>query len=294
MDNTTRGLEDRAGTSGAQGARGAAGVTDPETDRRTRQIEQEIRETREELSETIDAIQDRLRPSNIVADATDRVKTATTEKVKSMAETASETAQGMMRETRDRAYDIVEGARENPIPALMIGAGVAWMLIGRTTGSGNGRAWREDNRWSRSRSSSPGSGYTEADGYYRSASGARSYGDERALSGTRSYGDEGSDLTGRAREAAEGARQTARRVQNQFQRLLYDNPLLVGAAAVVVGAAVGAALPETDRENEWLGETRDSMVDRAQKMARNAAESVQEVATDAIGEVAERVVPGDE
>jgi hypothetical protein len=97
---------------------------DPETDQKTRQIQAEIAETREELAETIDAIQEKLRPSNIVSEASDKVKTATTERVRHMAESASETAQGVMRQTRDTAAGVVEGAKQNPIPALMIGAGL--------------------------------------------------------------------------------------------------------------------------------------------------------------------------
>ena len=107
---------------------------DPETDRRTRELQGEIAHTRAELSETIEAIQDRLRPSNIASDAKERVMAATTEKVKNMAETASDTAQSMMRDTRDRAMNLVEGAKQNPIPALMIGAGIAWLLIDRAKG----------------------------------------------------------------------------------------------------------------------------------------------------------------
>jgi hypothetical protein len=41
------------------------------------------------------------------------------------------------------------------------------------------------------------------------------------------------------------------------------------------------ALPETGRENELMGETRDQVVEGAQEMARTAATRVQEVATDA-------------
>lgn len=53
---------------------------------------------------------------------------------------------------------------------------------------------------------------------------------------------------------------TARKAQNQMRRMLRENPLMVGAAAIVVGAAVGMALPETERENELMGEARDSVV----------------------------------
>ena len=51
-----------------------------DADERTRQIRDEIAETRVELTETIDAIQEKLTPRNIVASATDRVRTAATER----------------------------------------------------------------------------------------------------------------------------------------------------------------------------------------------------------------------
>jgi hypothetical protein len=74
--------------------------------------------------------------------------------------------------------------------------------------------------------------------------------------------------------------------------MMQDNPLLVGAGALVLGAAFGLAIPETERENELMGEARDSMVERAQDMARNAASQVQNVAGDAVADVASRVVTG--
>ena len=290
MDDTTR----RVAGARAKGSTARAGNTtdlDPETDRRTRQIQAEIQHTREEMAETVEALQERLRPSNVIAGATERVKEATTAKVKSMAETASDTAQGMMRETRHRAYDVVEGARQNPIPALMIGAGVAWLLMDRSKN-------REGDRY-RTRGSS---GYTAAYGsgdYYRSETEADySDIDYRAGSDRSSYGTNSADsIANRARSTAnegyESARRTTYRAKNQLQRVLHDNPLLVGAAAVVVGAAVGAALPETESENQWMGETRDSVMNRAQDVARNAASTVQEVAKDAANQVADRVVSPD-
>jgi hypothetical protein len=62
---------------------------------------------------------------------------------------------------------------------------------------------------------------------------------------------------------------TARKAQNQMQRMLRENPLMIGAAAIVVGAAVGMALPETERENELVGEARDSVVRGVQEKVRD-------------------------
>ena len=93
---------------------------DDEATRRARDIRSEIEDTREEMAETIDAIQDKLRPSTIVAGATERVKAATTERVRAMADTTGETAQKVVNRTRDTAGGVVEMIRDNPIPAALI------------------------------------------------------------------------------------------------------------------------------------------------------------------------------
>lgn len=243
---------------------------DPDSDRRTREIQGEIAHTRAEMSETIDALQEKLRPGNLVSGATDKVKTATTERVRSMADTASGSAQGM-------AQGMIEGARQNPIPALMIGAGVAWMLIDRSR-RGNGHT--EHAEWSDY--PSPGFGaHTDSEEYYRTSS-VRSPG--------RSWTGQSSETVGSwARETGSQARYRARRAQNRMQRLMRDNPLLVGAAAMLVGAAIGASLPETDTENEWMGETRDTVLDRAQETAERAAGAVKEAANDVVGDTVSKV-----
>ena len=88
--------------------------TDDTPDAKTREIRDEISQTREDLAETIDAIQDKLRPSNLVSEATGRVKEATTERVKQMAHSASDTA-----------GEFMEAGRQNWIPAALIGVGTA-------------------------------------------------------------------------------------------------------------------------------------------------------------------------
>ena len=106
-----------------------------DTDIRTQEIREEIAQTRVEMSETIEAIEERLRPSNLVAQAGETVRNAATEKVKSMANTAGHAA--------DRAMDtsFVQTVRANPIPAAMIGIGTAWLLMkGRSSESRRARA----------------------------------------------------------------------------------------------------------------------------------------------------------
>jgi hypothetical protein len=242
------------------------------------------------MSETIEAIQERLRPSNIMSNATDTVKEKARESVRGLTDNAGERASGMMRE-----------AKHNAVPALMIGAGVAWMLMDRSRHN-NGRRWDTRQRgWSagagRRAYGEYGTGYErnyveagtgldfDEDAEYSDIDYRRDYDSQRrGLT---------SNVSGRASNVMGGAREswqrTTRNTTSGLQRLMRDNPLLVGAAAVLVGAAVGAALPETERENEMMGETRDTVVNQAQEMAQNAASTVKDVASNIPSQVTEAV-----
>ena len=266
-----------ASTTGRPARSTNADDLDPDTARRTREIEGDIEHTRAELSETIDALQEKLRPSNLVSDATDRVKTATTEKVRDMADTAGDTVQEMWEDTR-----------QNPLPALLIGAGIAWMLYDRSS-NGNGQSSKKRREYASRRYARSYEPYDRGS-YDRIEAGSA----EDRWSEARSQAREVGSWT---REAGSEARQRARRAQNGMQRMLRQNPLLVGAAAMLVGAAVGASLPETERENELMGEARDSMIDRAQNAAENAVSAVKEATNDVVGDtvskVADRVTSGE-
>jgi ElaB/YqjD/DUF883 family membrane-anchored ribosome-binding protein len=296
-----------AETTAGDAAEGGGNV-----DERTREIRDEIEETRVEMAETIDAIQEKLKPRNIVASATDRVKTAATERVREMADTASQTAQQAMDYTRDAARDMTDRVRQNPLPLALIGIGAAW-LIARQASSNDSYRRRRDQ-----------GDYREYGGEFTRDEAL--YGDQSenglmdrirnnplpatlagvgltwlAFSSTESreweyssrwrdtsregqgLGESPSQIASRTREYASDATDTMRRMvrrrQNQLQRMVQDNPLLVGAGALMLGAAFGMAVPETETENELMGETRDNVVGRARDMARDAANQVQDAAS---------------
>ncbi len=200
---------------------------DPEAAARARQIRADITRTRSNMSETVDAIQGRLRPSNIASNAAETVRNA-----------ASDTA----RHVADS--DSVRYVRSNPIPSAMVAIGVgglAWMLIGRTESPKRRRQLRSArSSWRR-----PDYDWSE-------------------------YEDriEPADRSDLADDAQRRARQMTRRARSGMQRMWDRSPLLVGAAALVAGAIIGAAVPETERENEWLGEARDDMIEGVQETVR--------------------------
>jgi vacuolar-type H+-ATPase subunit H len=88
---------------------------------------------------------------------------------------------------------------------------------------------------------------------------------------------------------AEQAQYQAMRLEDNFQRVLRESPLAVGAVTLALGAAVGLALPQTSRENQLLGEARDTFVERAQDLAQETIGKVQNVATEAQSAVKDTV-----
>lgn len=72
-----------------------------------------------------------------------------------------------------------------------------------------------------------------------------------------------------------------------FSRTLQENPLAIGAMAVVFGAGLGLAVPESGYEHKLLGETRDKLADKAQEAAQDLTQKVTSVAQTAVHEAVE-------
>jgi len=326
-------------------------VADPEADRRATQIQREIEQTRDEMSETIDAIQEKLRPANIVSSATDKIKHATTERVREMTHSAGQAANKVMYGDRYRSGGLLGAIRDNPFPAALFGIGAAWWLMGSrghempydgdddynrydSRAPSNTMSRREygDSGWQQASGRSGlmervrnnplpatlagiGLGWLafadvgeESDDRWRGSTSNRYARSDAAgedtlhrvsagVSGAASdVADTAQELTDRAqeytREAGRRARQTGQRAQNELQRLTMENPLAVGAGALLLGAIVGLAVPETERENEMLGETRDSVLDKAQEMAQTATARAQDAAADLVSDAARTIVSG--
>ena len=226
---------------------------------RTREIRAEIEQTREDLSETVNAIQDRLQPSTLASNAVDSVKDAARERLRDIADT-----------------ETVQYVRANPMPTAMIGvglAGLAWLAFGREThdipsrdGIGR-RDWRV-----------PPGYEVERDRYLP--------GDQMdyELSGRRRAA-----VRQESRHLLQQTRQTARRAQTRLRRIWDENPFLIGAAAAVAGALVAAAVPATDSENRLMGETRDSLVEGVQQVVKEKVQAVENAATSAVSQVEQAV-----
>jgi ElaB/YqjD/DUF883 family membrane-anchored ribosome-binding protein len=245
----------------------------------------EIVRTRADMSETVDAIQGRLSPENLKEQAKDRVKEATVGR-------AQEAGSG-----------IVETIRANPVPAALTGIGLGWLLMGARRQKAEQTRLRrgplyphgyppayeaapygQPPRYEEQESSGASAG--QALGRARDSVGeTASQAQEKAGQVASQAQDKVEQVAGQAQDQVsrlgDQARYQARRASGGFQRMLRENPLSVGALAAGVGAAVGLAIPETTKEHEVMGETRDNLVETVQEKAQDAQQKVQRVAEEA-------------
>ena len=79
-------------------------------------------------------------------------------------------------------------------------------------------------------------------------------------------------------------RERAGQMQQQaqgFWQMLETNPVAVGALGTVLGGVAGLLIPETEKENQLMGEARDRVVGSVQEMAGETVAKAQIVAEEA-------------
>jgi uncharacterized protein YjbJ (UPF0337 family) len=280
-------------------------TTDP-GDRSSAEIEREVEGTRAQLNETLGALRESASPGQLMDRAVDYLRGSG---------------------GADFTRNLGEAVRDNPLPVLLIGAGIGWLLLsgkqGRSGGAAEpqrllpapiGAAQVEGRRGGVVRVSPATSG-DGGPSLAERASSAAGAARERAGAAVEGAQDTASDMAGRAGEAVGGAyraaadtagsvaedvgataraaarragelgqeaREQAGRLGDSAQQgwgwLLREQPLVLGAIGVALGAAVGAVLPGTRAEDRLMGETSDAVAEKATAAAQQVSGRAQEAA----------------
>ena len=189
-----------------------------------------------------------------------------------------------------------EVIQTNKVPLTLIGIGIAW-LVASNTGLADRVANDERVQAARRRigelagdigiggSSSEGAGgqilgpdgepltRTDAErgsGWVHQAAGA-------ARGAITSVRDAGSAVLDRAGAATD----LASRASSQVTEKLSTNPWLISVAGLVAGALLAAVLPPTRIEQDYIGEARDGLWNKANELGHEAAERVRDLADSA-------------
>lgn len=247
-------------------------------------------EARANLVGTLNQLRENLKPANVANEV------MTNAKVSASAVT-------------DQVWD---AARRNPLPALMIGAGVAMLLglggrsaVGRASSSGVGLprtgtfapirsrdplavAQPDDptrpaspTRWSTTSPAKPGSAQDRTADLLGTANTRLADAAARGAASVRSTIDQaksGADPMSYIPHSTQQAR-------TSLSRLIDDQPLVLAAIGVAIGAAIGAAIPQTETENRFMGDASHSVRDAARGAAEQQVGQIRSAAQHAVEDI---------
>ena len=270
-------------------------------------IADDIRETRAEMDETIGALGAKLDPSNLADQAKDM-----------FTDQAKDYGSQLMDTVRDSS--VLDTVKDNPIPAMAVGLSVAWFLsklgeseadrhrheryaatgdpyyaprrrgydsgnyggyaydpyTGARYGSGMGDGSGDDSLLDKAKDAAGDAVDTVKDKAGDAADAAR----DAAGSAQRRASDLAGGAGDRAHRAGGQMQRYERRAGSWLDQQMRSNPLAVGAVALAAGALVGLSIPETDMENDLMGEQADAVKAQANQAAAQKIDQARTVAED--------------
>ena len=263
-----------------------------EHDRRSsRDVANEAEDTRAHLANTLEQLRTNLRPENVVDE--------------------------VMSNARAGAASVADGlagvAKANPIPSLLIAAG-AFVVMGVMSRAGLQRNKPATHPGSLPRAamlhdpeSFPAAAETDvAATAARLDPAAPSWDADPERAGSRSRLTAGLDglkrgassaydtTSSSARDAVQSLShyvpRDRRDVKSKLSNLLDDQPLILGAIGLAVGAAIGAALPTTATEDSLMGGTSHQVRQAATDVARHEVDGLRAVAGEVVGNIKKSAV----
>ncbi len=312
---------------------------DDEATDEAEEIRGQIVQTRREMSETIDAIQEKLSFANISEQVKDQVSEQIGGAVETVKQAAFDKAEDFTKIVNKsvknfKNSDIAKTARENPWLLSVIGAGVGALIVGSLVGkrkkrrknetyqlgSVNVMKYGDDHKTDSAKNHNrdfDADEVRQSDDYRRDLKFAEVESGERQTTRSK-IGDAASSayetvsnvassayegVSGAAGTAYESVGGTAKKsykgvskaagfaydkagdlgghVKTNYDYYIEENPLIVGAAALAIGAAVGMAIPLTKTENDYFGTMRDNAVDKIQATAQDAVSTAKQVVGEA-------------
>ena len=222
------------------------------------QIESDIEKTRERMTEDIDAIGEKLSPEHLKQ----RAREAVTDAKEAVVEKVQEATGEVGRKARQMGSGLMDLVRENPLPAAVAGVSLYWLFSRRkNTGKQQLRSSGSIGRYPYGSKSYGGWDENEAEGFSGKMEGAK----EKVQEWTSEAGEKVHELGSQARRAG-----------NKLEDFFDNSPLISAAGIMVLGAAIGASIPVTEKENELMGTVRDDLVDKVSEVASQAKDTIQD------------------
>lgn len=259
------------------------------------EIEEEIGYTRAEMSDTLHALERKLSPGQWIDQTLGYFR-------------------GAGEESGEFAANLGRSIKGNPAPIALLGISLGWLMMGGSERSErrHSRTYREPYRGPIATSSTATttttqrgpivtpSGKTAGSGEVRSgykekarhtAHETRERAEHLAHGAREKMGEVAEAAHHQAEHLGDMAHYQAEQARRGFAYMLQEHPLVLGSIGIAVGAVLGAGLPPTRREDEFMGGKRDEFLEHTEAMGREQlykAEHVAKAAQEAAREEAQR------
>lgn len=262
------------------------------TDKSSATLERDAERVRADIADTADHLKAKMSPGQLMDEVVDYFKDG---------------------DVNQMVANLKHQARDNPLALALVGGGLAWLMMGsgtqhpssgpprRSQGSSDGAAsttasYASNGSVSASGGRSDGVGVSSDSAASRvknlAGSAAGKVGDA-VSSGASSVSDAVGSATDGVNQAIHDMRDDAsehfadashagaemgERLKSSFLDALDREPLVIGALGVAVGAAIGAMVPVTRAEHEYLGETSSKIRKKAQSAVSDGVQEAKGVA----------------
>jgi len=264
------------------------------------ELEREVELQRDRVADTIDQIQTRLSPGQLLDELMDYTKGG----------------------AGDFAANLGRSVKDNPLPVALLGASLLWLMSGKNPIGGHSghshapahpygggtapvgyrpgdsdavrhQAYHDDHGHD---------GHGLADGLKHAAAGAAEKVSHAADSAGEKLSGAAAGANARLHDARDalhsgvdhardglshagsGISQRAHDLQGSAMNLFRDQPLVAGALAFAAGAAVGAAIPVSSKEREVFGDTAADAVSAVREAAAPYVEKGKDVVSKVVEE----------
>ncbi len=223
------------------------------------ELEREIDQKRERIEDLVGALESRLSPGQLFDQA--------------LAYTKGHGG--------EFAHNLGNTLKANPVPVVLTSVGLLWLALGqnRTPAPATAGTPLKDKLSGALDSVATRAGHTR-DSLNRGSHDVRDKVTGLGESVSAKASETGERLSDTAAQAKDTLADQAHQLKGSFDTLLREQPLVVGALGIALGALLGAALPRTETEDRTLGKHSDKLTTKAKELANSGYEQVKAAGRD--------------
>jgi hypothetical protein len=228
-------------------------------------LEREINETRAEMNQTLDSLERKLTAGQLLDQCL--------------------TFFGM--KGTEIGSSLGRCVKDNPMPVLLTATGIGWMMFGpnqtRSAVRYNRYAYDDAEEGAEGLtakiSETMQSGATATRQQFAKTTETAKETVSRTTDKVKETADRAADaLHETVNKTRDIAQSQVTQVRDGFNQLLEEQPLILGAVGLAVGAMIGAAFPSTEQEDRLVGEIRDKTLNKGKELGAQAYEKGSELA----------------